>query len=262
MTQRIEFRGKILPTHQFSPLAITKTFPFDEQDSEFWGFSGGLEIRISASSFLATLTLSKPLQTDFDRLLNDIKMHVRLILDSACFVCPTPYAFEIESFKIDKNETTLHVTQFSQLEFIAQNINIQSLINLSTTSSELRLALESLRMSIRYPSNTAYFSYKAIEAIRQYFKSLNKTKDIESWNQLNKALNISGKPWFEELIKASENQRHGESEALTGVQQSNFSRMAWEVVRRFIALLSNNTKTLSEIDFPILGKLENDSTNS
>ena len=109
----------------------------------------------------------------------------------------------------------------------------------------LRAALADLRESIKSPHDTAFFAYRAIESVRQFFVyEEDGTETKHSWDRMGKALRIDSS-WTKDLAPASQLQRHGAGMFMDGEKRLQAMLRAWIVVDRFVLFIKNGFEPLS-----------------
>ena len=108
----------------------------------------------------------------------------------------------------------------------------------------LRAALADLRESIKSPHDTAFFTYRAIETIRQFFVHDEDGTDARcSWERMANALRIESS-WTSDLAPASQRQRHGAGLFMDEEARVQAMLRAWLVVDRFVLFVKNEFKPL------------------
>ena len=114
----------------------------------------------------------------------------------------------------------------------------------AASAYSLRRALADLRESIKSPDDTAFFAYRAIEGIRQFFVYEEDGSDTkQSWERMGKALRIDAS-WTKDLASASQFQRHGAGMAMDEDMRLQAMLRAFAVVDRFVLFVKNGFKSL------------------
>jgi len=103
--------------------------------------------------------------------------------------------------------------------------DIVLLIKLNGITPALSAALVSLREAIEFSDLTGMFAFRAVEAVRDYFKQ-------EHWPTLN-----LHRSWAEEMTLYAKPQRHGTDKAMSAAVRETLLRRAYAVVDRFTIYL-------------------------
>jgi hypothetical protein len=253
MIERYEFTGRVIPDHEPFQLLINEQLTFDEKTREEFGFIGRMQVRITGPRIKVELEIHEgSVPEELGILINIVQYQVRAILDVACFLEPAPYDIQLETIKLGDWEEKIPLRRKHDFAIMSKHFEVKTIIQHAFQIPELRRALNSLRMSLRYQSDLALFSFQAIEAVRHYFEDRYGLSQKQAWEKMRVALNLQGQEWFEEIGKYSKEQRHGGSEDISGVLQTKFTRQAWQVTLRFVELLHRNVEQLPEEEFPIL----------
>ena len=109
----------------------------------------------------------------------------------------------------------------------------------------LRIALQDLGLCIKYPKDTPYFCFRAMEALRKFF---NEKKESKGWNMLYKELNISPS-LKKELAKRAGEIRHGGNVVITSEDREKVIKNAWKIVDRFVIYALNGEQTLDKSSY-------------
>jgi hypothetical protein len=102
-----------------------------------------------------------------------------------------------------------------------------------------RHALADLRAALDYPDDTAFYSYRAVETIRQAFVVGDGDSDAarkESWVALRNALKVERES-LDRVGLLARTRRHGEATNLTEEERLQALAVARGVVQRFVAAL-------------------------
>lgn len=150
--------------------------------------------------------------------------------DCAIFCCNVP---EIQNAKSERPQ-----------------LNPNDLLSLAVSNVHLRRALSDLREAIRNADDTGFFCFRAIESIRQHFKS-SSNSDAQSWERLRQSLHVD-RSWIDVITPIAEALRHGENTSMTGAQRLKVMQHAWKIVDRFYVYLHGQEQRLSDAHFPIL----------
>jgi hypothetical protein len=108
--------------------------------------------------------------------------------------------------------------------------------------SFLRTSLQDLTLSIKYPKDTGFFCYRAIESIRNFF---DESDDKKGWNLLRNNLRIS-RSFIESVKHFADEQRHGGLMFLTSKNRIDIMISTWKIVDRFIIFVKNGNRPLDK----------------
>jgi len=98
----------------------------------------------------------------------------------------------------------------------------------------LQRALGDLRDAIGSARDTAFFCYRAIESLRQFYVVVRGAKDkAESWELLRTELNVS-KSDIDEIKRLADPVRHGENIFISDSERANALVKSWDIVKRFV----------------------------
>jgi hypothetical protein len=112
------------------------------------------------------------------------------------------------------------------------------ILTIASESFELRCAMSDLRSAVENSSDTGFFCFRAIEALRQTFHTKERGKKESSrqkeqtWSRLASALLIDSS-WFDEIRAFSQFQRHGAPMFMSDETRSVLLLRTTEVVDRF-----------------------------
>lgn len=177
---------------------------------------------------------------DIYTLRNVVKGTIELITDIIGFV--RGYAYDVEIVKVVNEDLELsHVfgIQIPALEernkrTVPDAVNYIYPLCLGADGKYLKRALGDLGMSIRHADDTAFYCFRAIESLKQYFGYVTgKTEDKEQWQEMTKAIG-DHRTTVEPIRKLAFPARHGLPEAITDEERKNLFFAAWEIVEAFI----------------------------
>ena len=115
-------------------------------------------------------------------------------------------------------------------------------------NSYLALALANFREAIRKPDETAFYCYRAFEALVTNDPS-SKTTEAD-WGSFRDALNVT-----KETLKKHEVEsiiRHGRMVPQSWEERKDQLRIAWYVIFRFVMYLDRNCDALPKSNYPVL----------
>lgn len=116
---------------------------------------------------------------------------------------------------------------------------------------QLRSAIANFREAIRLPDETAFYSYRSIEAVKGYFlQRENGAKDSAAWEKTRSNLNLKATT-LTEFKDVADKMRHGVVVPQTWDQRKRQMEIAREVIRRFSHFLSNGKTDLTRDQFPL-----------
>jgi len=103
----------------------------------------------------------------------------------------------------------------------------------------LQLCFANLREAIRFPHDTPFFCYRAVENIRQYFVqqySLDgKNNTNKSWKKMWESINLDYEDYFRKLQKnISAKVRHGDIITMSCIERSEILEKTYTVIDKFI----------------------------
>ncbi len=248
---QLEIRGRIYPDHKPILLVKTTKLKCGDEAREFIGFTGDVEVVFSGQNVKVIFTIAEGNFEKTNEILNFARYNIRAILDIWCFLESIFYDFQLETIHWNGQSQEISFEGNEKLKIFTKKFVFDDVFEISFKTPELRRALDSLRLSQKYPDNLAFFTFQAVEAIRHYFKNQYNLDKPKSWEKMNEALNTS-KDWTKEMCELALEQRHGGHEDILGIHQDKFAKQAWEVTQRFIELLKRNVKQLPTLEFPIL----------
>jgi hypothetical protein len=103
-----------------------------------------------------------------------------------------------------------------------------------STDSRVRRCIRDLVMALKYPSDSPFYCFRAIESLRLECGDLYKIKaKKDQWEKLRE---ITGhcEEQLKVITKASNENRHGEAKAYTEEQIQEIIFMTWDVVEKFL----------------------------
>ncbi len=122
----------------------------------------------------------------------------------------------------------------NDVERLNKAINSIYCLCVMTEGVYLRRCLNDLRMSMRYLDDTAFYCFRAIETIKQYFGYMTAAKkDSEQWLAMKNAIG-GDKEEIEFIRKLAFPARHGVPTLITDEDQGKIFALTWSVVERFI----------------------------
>lgn len=205
------------------------------------GVDGDVEVLVVASRVTALFRAETPVQ-DVDTLKNFIEDAIRVQLDVAGFVLGHAYEVDIERMiRSDGSPpvvfnaiwaTCLRGRYPNQGQAITGLFECMS----SPRGAQLRLCLADLRLAIRFPSDTGFFCYRAIESLRQHFVDEGAATEKASWDALRSAIGID-RTAIDSVKALADAPRHGRSVWVSPADRSRVLEATWLIVDRFVDYL-------------------------
>jgi len=130
-------------------------------------------------------------------------------------------------------------------------------LKLVDDSHQLQEALNSFRLAIREHGHTGAFCFRAIEAVKEHFRTVDDFEEGRPlkqsiWNKFNTALRLSP-TWTQEIPEFARPQRHGTPKANLDEERAEMFRRTAEVINRFsIFLAGGGVQPLSVSQYPLL----------
>lgn len=211
------------------------------------GQSFTLKLKIEYSQISADIETGSTL--GIHTLKNVVESVVRTVVDSYGYATIRGYDVEISSCTHEDGNQTVFGVEITRLKEATELRS--SFVQTAETAIrhlELRRALSSLRESIRSFEDTGFFSYRAIESVRQYFKT---DDDRNGWQGLREKLHVD-QSYFDNLLAHATPQRHGEATEMSEDDRIDLMRSAWTIVDRFIVFLNSGESSLDTGEFPTL----------
>jgi hypothetical protein len=243
----LHFTGRVVPeradvTLRLGPLQI---------EHGATGMRGIWHISIVSSQLAVTTQLDAD-PVDLATLRNVVQDTVASLVD--CLGYSWGYAYDVEVSAVT-DETGGHIVFGVGFPPIAEArderpLSPEETLQIALQSPWLRRALGELRRALRYPGDSGFHSYRAVEAVRQHFVALGSEED-RGWPALREALNVS-RGSLEPLQTYAEAQRHGEYPYVSGADREDLMEIAWRVVDRFIVLLHRGLDAVPSEEFPPL----------
>jgi len=130
-------------------------------------------------------------------------------------------------------------------------------IGLVDSSSQLQEALHSFRLAIREHGHTGAFCFRAIEAIKEHFRTVDDFEEGRPlkqsiWNKFNTALRLAPS-WTQEIPEFARPQRHGTPKANLDAERAEMFLRTAEVINRFSVFLADGAvEPLPASKYPLL----------
>jgi hypothetical protein len=232
---RYTFFGKVFPERTCVSISGLRAW-ITSEDNEI---SGELLLYISLSQVIAIFSCDKKVQNYFS-LKNYVEDSIRVPLDAFGYTNACGYDIEITAMiDSDGNPPTIFGVGIPAIEKAAQDagITFQKIMEIfnNVKGKHLKLCLADLREAIRWPENTGFFCYRAIESLRQYFVHENGVEDDRSsWEMLRAELDVD-RSHIELIKKYADDPRHGKGVFISDTDRAKMFKLTWDMVNRFIA---------------------------
>lgn len=214
------------------------------------GLDCNMVVSIQMSQIYLQITSEQEI-TDFNTLRNYVADAVHFFIDCYGFITGRGYDIEITSLAGENIQP--HMVFGVGIDVLENDIedrqtqNIEQIIKLfsedDSYSNQLRLTLKDLRFAIKYPEDSGFFCYRAIESLMQYFNRSN-NKD-EAWNILREKIHIS-RNILDYIKKFADDPRHGCSILISDAERAKVMKYTWKIVDRFIYYLNDKSFVFSE----------------
>jgi hypothetical protein len=252
-----QLTGKIHPERVNFTIGTKLPLYIEHKD---FGIKGEVVLEVKESNLFVSFS-SKNIYSSLDTsaletLKNIIEESVRIIVDAYCYV--RSYAYELEITNIKCRDLNLEYQFGVRGEW---NINkddkhaneeFSKLINLFTTpeNTPLCLVFADFRRSIKYPSMTASFCFRAIETIRQHaYEDISILDDDKrrkaGWKELGKELGFTEKD-FDEIKKFALPNRHGKYPTITYTERERIMNFTRRVIDKSIHQILSESKQLQD----------------
>jgi hypothetical protein len=170
--------------------------------------------------------------TDFETVRNLVEYTFRIYVDSLGYLSGEHTDVFIDRVKFESGKNLLLKTRHDDIwrdsHLRSLNQSPDRLAELVTQNVALREALTSLKHATRIHDRTGMYSYRAVEAIQDYFG--------EDWGKLNSTLNLH-RSWADEVALFAKPQRHGATMSMSPEERTTLLKRAYAVVDRFILFL-------------------------
>ncbi|NLV04096.1 hypothetical protein [Haloferax volcanii] len=106
----------------------------------------------------------------------------------------------------------------------------------------LQHCLTDFRLALEHAEDTGFYCYRAVESLRQYFKSKGVSK-TESWSDLRDAVEIDRDTIEENIKQYADDRRHGDPTSITNEDRTRVLETAWEIIRGFVEFADSELTT-------------------
>lgn len=213
-----------------------------------FGIEGEVKVQIKNSKitveFASEIDFTKSPTCNLETLKNFIEETARMVVDIFCYV--KSFNYDVEIIKLECEDLKVCHIFDVQGEKKLYKTDEQAIVELnkllSLFSGKRFLFLEKcfadFRRAIKYPAETGFFCFRAIETIRQfYFEDPNIADETqrrkEGWEKLRKELGFD-KVFFEEITHYALPNRHGSYPTITGPDRGRIMGKTREIIDKFI----------------------------
>lgn len=177
---------------------------------------------------------------DIYTLRNVVKSTVELVTDIIGFI--RGYAYDVEVVKVVSEDLSLsHVFGIDIPALAERNKGVEpEAVNhvyplcMDTEGMYLKRALSDLAMAMRHADDTAFYCFRAIESLKQFFAyRTGRATDKEQWTAMAAALG-DYKDAIEPIRTRAFPARHGIPPPTTDEERKNMFFTAWEIVEAFV----------------------------
>lgn len=197
-----------------------------------------VKFNVSANQLSALVEAEE--SEDIYTLRNVIKGTIELVTDIIGFV--HGYAYDVEIVKVVSEDLELSQVFGMQIPALEERnkhrepeaVNYIYPLCLGADGKYLKRALGDLGMAIRHADDTAFYCFRAIESLKQYFGFISgKIEDKDQWLEMTKAIG-DHRDMVEPIRKRAFPARHGLPEATTDGERKDFFFATWEIAEAFI----------------------------
>jgi hypothetical protein len=173
---------------------------------------------------------------------NYVKFHIETFLNAYGFTSGRAYNLEIvKVYDSDLDVTWVYGIDIPLLEERNRNLykdsHFGNVVSLSTDKDGvyLRRCLADVNLAMIHLEDSAFYCYRAIEALRQHFGvKANSKDDKKQWKLMAAALSASEDD-IEEIKRLAAPSRHGLPTSLNEDDRAQIFIKTWEIVDKYIA---------------------------
>ncbi len=163
---------------------------------------------------------------------NDIEQVLRLCVDSLCFLHGAAWEVEVTTVRSWEGAPIVLGVKWDDVTWLEGPPTEDEIMNAMKVAPQLANSLADLRRAVRYPIDSAFHCFRAVDGLRGFFRTGSESSDKE-WSALSKAINADA-CYVEELRGFATAQRHGELFPTTAEQSTDWYCRARTVVGRFV----------------------------
>lgn len=213
---------------------------------------GELVISVFIEQHDIYINISSDFKIDIDFLIEVAEGSVKNYLNAFTLDSGLAYDFILTTLLLpnaDSLPLIKYVPSFSE-EMGKMGINFIQIFELS--NKEVFRALEEFKSAITSYVDKGFHAYRAIEAVRKYFDSLEDNNKKRGWVRLNNDLNLDRKASDYISDKYADEQRHGGFAPMNPADSKSTIEFTREVIVRFAVYLKNGKKPLDKNEFETL----------
>jgi hypothetical protein len=217
------------------------------------GQSCEVALLLSGTIDMALSVKTQKAISDLSTFRNQMTTLCKGIYDAATFLNGVSLGVELNSLlEVETQRFWTFEDRVPELQQSASErpLETQTFINLAIRNGYLRSALSDLNSAIRFPNDTGFYCYRAIETLMQEFKQAGDDNKA-AWPKFRAALLVT-QTWIKPLTDKSISNRHGEMTGLSGNERVSLMKQAWTLVYRYARLKLLNATKLPDSDFPLL----------
>lgn len=197
-------------------------------------------IKFNAYNNQITAVVETDEKEDIYTLRNLVRSNVELITDVIGFI--RGYAYDVEIIKAFSEDLEMSQVFGIDIPALAERnkaippeaVNHVYPLCLDTQGIFLRRALGDLGMAIRHSDDTAFYCFRAIESLKQYFGFMSgKINDKEQWEEMAKAVG-DHRNTVEPIRKLAFPARHGVPDPVTDEERKNIFLSTWTIVEAYV----------------------------
>jgi len=243
------FIGRVMPERTYVTISIPPLL-----GREVIGL-GRLDIMISINlAQVSAVIKTTETVVNVPTLRNFVEQIVRTAVDAYGYIEGRGYDIEITSVITPDGGQSVFGVEIDELQKSKSErpVSFEGLWSLLGKCGELRQALADLREAIRSPLSTAFFCFRAVECLRQFFYKVEDGDETgPSWERLRSALRVD-RSWILPMETLARAQRHGDFPTMSGSKQVEIMTHAWKVVDRFSEYARGGFAPLPEKGFDVL----------
>lgn len=236
--QQLEFEGIVTPKNDDIYFPLVKSgFSGKDNDTE-----GNIEISVINSQIRARVYLRKN-TISLGNIKNAIEYLINALLDAYGYYHGAPYEAKLSKYIDNDNKIIYSVdpgADFLKNDTSSRPFKPKEVVELQNKCSNLIDVLSNFRKSLRYPEDRVFFSYRAIESIRQYFKEKNECNNRKSWELLRGCLNIS-EAYLRAIEKLQTIARHGLFSSLSDEDNKLTLERTIKIIDRFLLFVDKGS---------------------
>jgi hypothetical protein len=238
------FYGRVLPD------VPTISIPLPRHTANVaLGFSFELEGEIHNSKLMAGVRQLSPV--DILTLKNVVKSDIQSSVDLAGFLVGAGLDVDLVSARADNGSWHYFDAFIPALQITGEVQLAASLIIATSADVPAHIMLADFREAIRTPLQTGFFSYRAIEAAMQSFKTDPRGSDKDAWSTMREELNID-RAAIDRVKAHADWARHGQSGSITDGDRLVVLKSTRAIIQRYLDYIVGGRVTLDGSTYPRL----------